>query len=666
MGGCNAAPFAHEENYAVVSPVVESTTASATPAVDISTAPIPSVENGASTPTSSSVTEPITSPSPISAKYERATTAAELTDIVPPLRDQIALAEAYLGVGAALATAQPVANWQVGAEEIFYVNNIDSNIINVIDARLMSIGRNALFWFDQSEDLPDPDQMELAGVTEEFDRVFDTLFSYFGLSEDEDKRIHIVHASPSSLCDSVALCGLAGYFSSRDELPKYVDPKSNERDMFVMNTQQFGLATYIDTLAHELRHYLGRAYDLGDEDWFIEGAAMLAEDLAGFSRLPQLRGNLFLVDPDQQLNAWQDSNASARYGQGYLVNRFLYDKLGPDLYREYSMSSWPGLTAVDYIAAAHGLDVTGEDMWLDWLVSMALLGYGGTPERYRWAGPVLDPMVFTSVEMAETYRSTVNQYAADYYELPTGPLTIEFSGAPTVSLLGLGAPSGNHYWYAQRANSSDSRLTRPVDLRDVSTATLDYKVYYDLEEGYDFAYVSVSTDGGRTWQGVVADGMQGLKQADDPAEDALTDRFYTGNNGRWIAERVDLSPFSGQEILLRFEYVTDLILTYSGFAIDDIAIPEIGFFDDAEILESGWIAEGFTRATVDLIQGWPLQLVTFDENGVPMVARSDVADDGRLTYFLETLPDARRPILIVAALAPETLQAAPYILTINP
>ena len=55
-------------------------------------------------------------------------------------------------------------------------------------------------------------------------------------------------------------------------------------------------------------------------------------------------------------------------------------------------------------------------------------------------------------------------------------------------------------WVAQRANYSNPRLTRTVDLRDVATATLEYAVYADIEQGYDFGYVSVSVDNGRTWQ----------------------------------------------------------------------------------------------------------------------------------------------------------------------
>ena len=99
---------------------------------------------------------------------------------------------------------------------------------------------------------------------------------------------------------------------------------------------------------------------------------MLAEELVGFSQVPQLRGSLFLQNPDQQLNSWSDGDTIPYYGQGYLVNRYLYDRLGEALYREFITSPESGLGAVDAVAAENRLEFTGIDLWLDWLAAMAL------------------------------------------------------------------------------------------------------------------------------------------------------------------------------------------------------------------------------------------------------------------------------------------------------
>ena len=46
---------------------------------------------------------------------------------------------------------------------------------------------------------------------------------------------------------------------------------------------------------------------------------------------------------------------------------------------------------------------------------------------------------------------------------------------------------------------ADTRLTRAFDLSGVSSATLDYHLWYDLEEHWDYGYVMVSDDNGAHW-----------------------------------------------------------------------------------------------------------------------------------------------------------------------
>ena len=50
---------------------------------------------------------------------------------------------------------------------------------------------------------------------------------------------------------------------------------------------------------------------------------------------------------------------------------------------------------------------------------------------------------------------------------------------------------------------------------------------------------------------------------------------------------VDLTPYAGSEVLVRFEYVTDDAVNGRGLCLDDFAIDEIGWADDAES-DGGW------------------------------------------------------------------------------
>ncbi len=46
---------------------------------------------------------------------------------------------------------------------------------------------------------------------------------------------------------------------------------------------------------------------------------------------------------------------------------------------------------------------------------------------------------------------------------------------------------------------------------------------------------------------------------------------------------------------LRFEYITDAAVNGEGFMIDDVSIPEIGYFTDFEADAGGWEPAGFAR-----------------------------------------------------------------------
>ncbi len=586
----------------------------------------------------------------------------------PPQRDDVALAIAYLGVSAELEpTAVFVVNpLTVGTKQQINIDNVDTNIVTAIDAELMGVSEHAYFWFDTGAGSK-PDAGTLAEIITGWDEIYETDVHYFGSESnpgiDGDPRVHIVHASPAVLCEDANQCNLAGYFTSSNVVSTAVNPNSNEREMFIMNIDQFGTSYYLNVLAHEFRHMIEDNHDQGDADWAAEGSAVLAEELNGYPDGGHYRGNGFLSNPDQQLNSWTDGDTMPYYGQGYVLMRYIFDRLGEEMYREFAMHDGYGLQAIDALSAEHDLGLNSEQFFLDWLVALAIHNEDDAPEMYTFKGTSLDTVAMERVSLPQAEKTTVSQYAADYYELPTNTdVTVDFVGETAVSLLNTAPQSGDWMWVAQRGNYSTPRLTRTVDLRDVDAATLEYDVYVDIEEGYDFAYVTVSTDGGQTWQGLTADNMQGSEPAHDPSGVALTDRFYTGREQAWFHESIDLTPYAGQEIQLRYEYVTDLILTYGGLALDNIAIAEIGFADDVESVDAGWVAEGFARSGAMVPQAWPLQLITISDEGIG-IERLDVDENGRFSLTIPKANGVDKRILIIAATAPQTLTDARYSLS---
>ncbi len=648
-------------------------TTETSPAVPLT---LSSEASGPKTPEpSSAAPSPTEIPAPAATAVSPANAvAAELAESIPPERDDLRLAIAFRGLSDTNLTDPPALNepLSVGAQQTFTIPNVVDNTVSEIEAELFAVSEHAYFWFDKGPGSVSPDSDQLDPVAQTFDDIYTVVVDHFGSERnpgiDGDPRLHIVHASPLALCgvteETADQCYLAGLVNSKDLLPDEIDPLSNEREMFVMNARRFGTDYYLGVLAHEFRHMIEDNYDKSDMDWEVEGSATLAAQLAGMPSGGTERGNFFLEQPDQQLNSWPEVGTAPYYGQGYVLNRYIYDQLGEDLYREFATSPLPGFKALDAVAEANELELNSQSLWLDYLVALAIHDDPQAPAQFQFESTGLNTAALTSISrLPASYQEQVSQYAADYYELPRGVSSITFSGAADVSLLGVNPVAGDRYWFAQRANYSNPRLTYSFDLRELEQATLNYDFYTDIEQGYDFAYVSVSLDDGRTWIPLIGDQMQGLDTADNPAGSALTDRFYTGQNRQWVSETIDISPFTGEQILLRFEYVTDPILTYGGLALDNIAIPELRFFDGAEQENRESTAEGFTRATPRIPQAWHLQHITYVEDG-PQIQDLPVESSGEL--FLTFESSTQQPsILIVAATAPMTLEKASYKLAVD-
>jgi hypothetical protein len=173
-----------------------------------------------------------------------------------------------------------------------------------------------------------------------------------------------------------------------------------------------------------------------------------------------------------------------------------------------------------------------------------------------------------------------------------------------------------------------------------------------------------STDNGHTWRI-----LPGRRTTEENPLALAYGPGYTGKSGgddtpSWVEEEVDLTPFAGQKILLRFEYITDEGVNLDGFAIDDISIPELGFSDDAED-DGPWQAEGFRRLTGPLPQRFVAQVIEIGQTTTVMTVPLDELNSGevRLSGFGSTLDKA---VIVIAAATDGTRQPAVYGYSLQP
>jgi hypothetical protein len=124
---------------------------------------------------------------------------------------------------------------------------------------------------------------------------------------------------------------------------------------------------------------------------------------------------------------------------------------------------------------------------------------------------------------------------------------------------------------------------------------------------------------------------------------------------------MDLSPYAGQRVLVRFWQVTDEGFNAPGIMLDNIRIPELNYSDDVEAGDGGWQAAGFVRVDGDLAQNWELRLVRTAADGTVQVETLPVDAAGEASA---TLSEGEQGVLLVMATTPYTTEPASYRLTV--
>jgi len=270
----------------------------------------------------------------------------------------------------------------------------------------------------------------------------------------------------------------------------------------------------------------------------------------------------------------------------------------------------------------------------------------------------VQPVALSATELI----TDVAQYGADYWALPAVRTrrAFAFDGADAVGLVPTDV-LGNVAWWSNGGEDVVTTLTGAFDLSGLQTATLAFRVWYDLQREYDYGFVSASTDGGTTWRT--------LRGRHTTAEDPLAGNYghgYTGASGAgaqgWRDEVIDLTPVAGQRVLVRFSMVTEDSAHHVGMLIDDIRIPELGFGTDAEEATGVWQPVGWVRTDNRLPQRWEVRLVRWAAgSGTRAPTVEPIALDGENRATIQ-LAAGERAVLVVLATTPFTTERAGYTL----
>jgi immune inhibitor A len=600
------------------------------PPIDL---PDPSVPPAPSTAAPAPNLPPARPPQPVALQTE-----TRLNVAVVPIHDPVELYAVLAERFTPPAAPAPPQPYKVGDRRRFQLDSPG------VEAELVHVTAHTYTWLVLGTEA---DREALIAAADRFEaEIYPSVRRYFG-SEwspgvDGDVHLSILHyRDPDD--------GAAGYFAPYDELPGWIVPQSNETEMIYVNLDSMepGDDYYFAVLAHEFEHMIHWQNDRNESDWLDEALAELACRVAGLD--PGDSDQEFLQEPDTQLNRWPDDGDTAvHYGAGYLFALYLWERFGDGLIWDLAHRPADGLAALDAVLSARGTGLTADDVFADWVIVNAVDEgeYACIHEDHR--GQLYVDGFHDRYPASES--ATVYPYATDYVELEgQGTLQLRFQGATEASLLPVSPHSGETFWWSNRGNRSDARLIRRFDLAGLSSATLRFWTWYDLESGYDFAYVSASDDG-ETWR--VLRGTSAGQQGD-------YGWAYSGASGGWVEEEIDLSPYAGKEIWVRFDYATDDSINGAGFLLDDVAIPELGLADPCEEV-GDWQAQGFVLVGTTVPLRWLVQSIEFPRDGPVLVRRMrlDERQAGQLELTLEE--GDRNPLLAISALVRGTSTPATY------
>lgn len=522
--------------------------------------------------------------------------------------------EGKLNIPATLES--PAVEYNVGDRESFWATNVDSNENFRVEAVLRYETDHLYFWI---EDGVDYSSSQLRALAEEFENeIYPTNREFFG-SEwspgvDGDPHLYVLYSSGLGW-------SVAGYYSSADEYHPDAHEYSNGHEMFMLNSDTIGLGedfTY-GVLAHEFQHMIHWYTDRNETSWMNEGFSELAAFINDYE--PGGFDYVFISDPDIQLNDWPGSwgDTTPHYGAGFMFMTYFLDRFGEDATKALIADPQNGFESIDDIFIQLGITdpltgqtITADGFFQDWVIANYLQDEDAGDGRFNYDNYPFAPQAGDTETIyscpSQEINTDVHQYGTDYISITCeGDHTITFSGSETARVVPTDFHSGNYAFWSNKGDESDMTLTRQFDFSSVSgEITLSYWTWYDLEEDYDYVYVLSSLDG-EVWD--ILRTPSGTST--DPSGNSYGWGYNGSSNGNasWIQEEVDLSKFAGQQVYIRFEYITDAAVNGEGLVVDDISIPAISYTEDFEAGEGGWQGDGFVRIQNILPQQFTIALI---------------------------------------------------------
>jgi hypothetical protein len=430
---------------------------------------------------------------------------------------------------------------------------------------------------------------------------------------------------------------------------------------------------YEGVFAHEYQHLLESYASPGEQSWVNEGLSDWAQTLTGYadpdrpiteigfdSHIQCFLGNLGIVTnanpigriggPENSLTLWGDQGDDeilCDYGAAYTLMEYLHGQYGTAFMTALHNENLNGLAGFQKTLTDFRTGTSARTVLHRWAMMVAVDGLldqgrqlrGGSKSLYT--APTLDARINWGNPDAFSEPGAPPN-GSDYLQLKDtagNPLklndirSLSFNGASTLPphpvewTVDANPPgqTGDPALYSGTGDLFDRAIVRSVTV-PAADPNLRFNAQWNLEDGWDFTFVQVSTDGGATYQSVRCTSSRPTLAEDPstyPAVANIRVHFpgYTGDSAGWKAETCNLSAFAGDTILVSFRNMTDPntqgngIPIPPGFWLDDVSLGGTTLSDGSTL--TGWMSA--TQARPIPVEGFTVQLLAYKQQGTSPV-----------------------------------------------
>lgn len=427
---------------------------------------------------------------------------------------------------------------------------------------------------------------------------------------------------------------------------------------------------YEGVFAHEYQHLLESYRDDDEVNWVNEGLSDHAATITGYfdpaasindqnfqshiqcflgwnEVLTPANPNPGKGGPENSLTYWGDQGDDQEilcdYGAAHSFMEMLSGRYGPTFMKKLHRSPRNGLNGLNHLLDTYDPTKNAQDLIHEWAAMVSLDGVlddgatlnGGTAADYQT--PTLDATInWDNDDDYSTPGAPPN--GSDYVRLRkagTDPVqylpasaihSISFQGDKTLPPLPLewsvdSTPPGRSHagdssLYSGSGANFDRAMIKQIPV-PAGSPTLTFDTRYNMEKNYDFGFVQVSTDGGKTFTSLSNADTTSDIASDSPIlgtlshnAPGLNGKSGSGTFAKWVPESFDLSAYAGQNVLLSFRYITDSGVDKPGWWVDNIKVDGTVVSDGTSL--GGW--RSLTDVNPTPVAGFKVQLVAYTDD----------------------------------------------------